>query len=191
MASGEKRALVILAPGAEEMETVISTDVLRRAKINVTVAGLDSADPVECSRGVRIVPDKSLDDAMQEGPYDVVVLPGGLGGAKRLSESDKVKQVLQQQESQSGFVAAVCAAPTALLSHNIAKGKQITSHPCVKQTLEESGNYTYTEARVCRDGTTITSRGPGSCFEFALSIVEALVGAEKVKEIAPPMMLPK
>ena len=63
----EKRALVILAPGAEEMETVISTDVLRRAKINVTLAGLDSAEPVECSRGVRIIPDKSLDEAMQGG----------------------------------------------------------------------------------------------------------------------------
>ena len=68
----EKRALVILAPGAEEMETVISTDVLRRAKINVTLAGLDSAEPVECSRGVRIVPDKSLDEAMQ-GRHSCIV----------------------------------------------------------------------------------------------------------------------
>ena len=117
----EKRALVILAPGAEEMETVISTDVLRRGKINVTLAGLDSADPVECSRKVRIVPDMSLDEAAQKGPYDVVVLPGGLGGAKRLAESDKVKQVLQAQEGAGGFVAAVCAAPSALLSHGISK----------------------------------------------------------------------
>ena len=117
----EKRALVILAPGAEEMETVISTDVLRRAKINVTLAGLDSAEPVICSRNVRIVPDMSLDDAVLNGPYDIVVLPGGLGGSKRLADSDKVKSVLQMQESAGGFVAAVCAAPSALLSHGISK----------------------------------------------------------------------
>ncbi len=117
----EKRALVILAPGAEEMETVISTDVLRRAKINVTLAGLDSAEPVICSRNVRIVPDMSLDDAVLNGPYDIVVLPGGLGGSKRLADSDKVKSVLQLQESAGGFVAAVCAAPSALLSHGISK----------------------------------------------------------------------
>ena len=117
----EKRALVILAPGAEEMETVISTDVLRRAKINVTLAGLDSAEPVICSRNVRIVPDMSLDDAVLRGPYDIVVLPGGLGGSKRLADSEKVKSVLISQESAGGFVAAVCAAPSALLSHGISK----------------------------------------------------------------------
>ena len=115
----EKRALVILAPGAEEMETVISTDVLRRAKINVTLAssGLDSAEPVICSRNVRIVPDMSLDDAVLRGPYDIVVLPGGLGGSKRLADSEKVKSVLVSQESAGGFVAAVCAAPIVLYSH--------------------------------------------------------------------------
>ena len=117
----EKRALVILAPGAEEMETVISTDVLRRAKINVTLAGLDSAEPVICSRNVCIVPDMSLDDAVLRGPYDIVVLPGGLGGSKRLADSEKVKSVLISQESAGGFVAAVCAAPSALLSHGISK----------------------------------------------------------------------
>lgn len=187
----EKKALVILAAGAEEMETVISTDVLRRAKINVTVAGLDSAEPVECSRKVKIVPDMSLDDALQGGPYDVVVLPGGWGGAKRLSESEKVKKVLQKQETEGRFVAAVCAAPTALLSHGVAQGKQVTSHPGVKQKMEESGSYVYTEARVCRDGRVITSRGPGTCFEFALAIVDALLGAEVVKEVSEPMMLPQ
>ena len=119
--STEKKALVILASGAEEMETVISTDVLRRAKINVTLAGLDSADPVACSRNVCIVPDTSLDEAIQKGPYDVVVLPGGLGGSKRLAESEKVKKALQTQEAAGGFIAAVCAAPSALLSHGISK----------------------------------------------------------------------
>ena len=66
----------------------------------------------------------------------------------------------------------------------------MTSHPCVKDQLESSGQYSYTEARVCCDGTTITSRGPGSCFEFALAIVTALVGEQVAKEIAGPMMLP-
>ena len=190
--AGKKRALVILAAGAEEMETVISTDVLRRAKIDVTLAGLESAEPVECSRGVRIVPDTSLDEASQCGPYDVVLLPGGYGGAKSLAESPKVKQVLEQQEkTRDGLIAAVCAAPIALVSHGIAKGRRLTSHPSVRKVVEEAegGDYTYSEARVCRDGTTITSRAPGTCFEFALAVVEALLGAEAAKEVAGPMLL--
>ena len=116
-----KKALVILSPGAEEMETVISVDVLRRAKISVTVAGIDSSAPITCSRDVRILPDMSLEEAATKGPYDVVVLPGGLGGSKRLSESTMVKDVLESQEKVGGFIAAVCAAPSALLSHGIAK----------------------------------------------------------------------
>ena len=51
------RALVIMAQGSEEMETTITVDVLRRGGIDVVLAGLDGREPVECSRGVRIVPD--------------------------------------------------------------------------------------------------------------------------------------
>ena len=56
--------------------------------------------------------------------------------------------------------------------------------------MEESGNYQYSEARVCQDGDVITSRGPGSCFEFALAIVAALMGDQVAKDVAGPMMLP-
>ena len=62
------------------METVIATDVLRRAKVQVVLAGLTSSQPVECSRGVVIVPDQSLDEAVKLGPFDVVILPGGVRG---------------------------------------------------------------------------------------------------------------
>lgn len=188
--SAGKKALVILSEGAEEMETVISVDVMRRAKIEVTLAGLDSSSPVTCSRRVRILPDASLEEASTKGPYDVVVLPGGLGGSKNLAQSQKVKEILEAQEKAGRYIAAVCAAPCALLSHGIAKGKQLTSHPSIQKDLEESKDYSYSEARVCQDGTIITSRGPGSSFEFALAIVTALVGEQVAYDIAGPMMLP-
>ncbi|KAF9813969.1 hypothetical protein SFRURICE_019418 [Spodoptera frugiperda] len=70
-----KTALVILAQGAEEMETVITADVLRRGGVTVTIAGLDGADPVLCSRQITIVPDKALDAALAENPiYDAVCI---------------------------------------------------------------------------------------------------------------------
>lgn len=181
--------LLILATGAEEMETVIPADVMRRAELNVTIAGLTGTDPVVCSRNVKLVPDISLDDAMAKGPYDAIVLPGGGDGAKNLANSDKVKTVLKDQESSGRIIAAICAGPTALLSHGICTGKKLTSHPGVKDKMESSGQYTYLEDRVVHDGQLITSRGPGTAFEFALAIVEALKGKDTVDKIVPPMLL--
>ncbi|XP_046360040.2 Parkinson disease protein 7 homolog [Haliotis rufescens] len=181
-------AIVLLAEGAEEMETVITVDVLRRGGIDVTVAGLTGSDPVLCSRQVKVVPDKSLDDALKSAPYDVVVLPGGGTGAKNLCESAAVGKLLQEQEGRDALVAAVCAAPTALLAHGVGKGKSVTSHPGVADKIKE-GDYKYSEDRVVQDGKLITSRGPGTCFEFALKIVEAIQGAEKASSLVAPMLV--
>ena len=43
-------------------------------------------EPVLCSRNVKVVPDKSLSEALKAGPYDVLVCPGGAKGAQHLCE---------------------------------------------------------------------------------------------------------
>lgn len=122
-----KKALIFLAPGAEEMEFVISADVLVRAgvslkrlpegcglndtlfQIEVTVAGLPDASVVKCSRGVKIQPDIGIEEVKLKGCFDVLVLPGGLGSAKALSESKLVGELLKEQEAKNGLIAAICA----------------------------------------------------------------------------------
>ncbi|EDV56107.1 protein DJ-1alpha [Drosophila erecta] len=182
-----RNALIILAPGAEEMEFTISADVLRRGKIHVTVAGLQDCEPVKCSRSVVIVPDTSLEQAVSRGDYDVLVLPGGLAGNKALMSSSAVGEVLRCQDSKGGLIAAICAAPTALAKHGIGRGKSITSHPDMKPQLKDL--YCYIDDKtVVQDGNLITSRGPGTTFDFALKITEQLVGAEVAKEVAKAML---
>lgn len=184
-----KRALVILAKGAEEMETVIPVDVMRRAGIKVTVAGLAGKDPVQCSRDVVICPDTSLEEAKKQGPYDVVVLPGGNLGAQNLSESPAVREILKEQENRKGLIAAICAGPTALLAHEIGFGSKVTTHPLAKDRMMTGSHYSYSESRVERDGQVLTSRGPGTSFEFALAIVEALSGPEVAQQVKAPLVL--
>ena len=53
------RALIPLAQGFEELEAVTLIDLLRRAGIDVVVAGLTEG-PVTASRGTVLVPDTSL-----------------------------------------------------------------------------------------------------------------------------------
>ncbi|XP_057305373.1 protein dj-1beta-like [Hydractinia symbiolongicarpus] len=189
-----KTALVLLASGAEEMEAVIAIDILRRAKIDVIVAGLDK-DTVTCSRDVKIVPDRCLKD-LTEQTFDVVVLPGGVEVQRcwqryfkhiaNFLYSIEVKTLVEQQNKAGNFIAAICAAPTALAAHGICKGKRVTSYPTFKEKFHD---YQYSEERVVRDENLITSRGPGTAFEFALTIVDVLQGSSTVKQLSEQMLL--
>jgi putative intracellular protease/amidase len=38
-------------------------------------------------------------------------------------------------------------------------------------------------------GNCVTSRGPGTAFEFALKLIEQLLGADKQAEVAGPMVM--
>uniref|UniRef100_A0AAX7V224 protein deglycase n=1 Tax=Astatotilapia calliptera TaxID=8154 RepID=A0AAX7V224_ASTCA len=189
-----KRALVILSKGAEEMETVIPVDIMRRAGIAVTVAGLTGKEPVQCSRNVVICPDASLEEARKQvSIYSVE--PHGLqmthcaSGFYSLLQSPAVKEVLKDQDGRKGLIAAICAGPTALLAHGIGFGSTVTTHPAMKEKMMAGDHYKYSEARVQKDGHYITSRGPGTSFEFALTIVEELMGAEVAAQIKTPLIM--
>ncbi|TPX68320.1 hypothetical protein SpCBS45565_g03192 [Spizellomyces sp. 'palustris'] len=180
------RALVLITDGNEEMEAVISIDILRRGGVDVTVAGLNGPNTVECSRHVKIVPDIGLAAVKDKTAFDAIILPGGMGGAEAFSKSSTVHGLLNQYYSQQKLVAIICASPIVLKAAQVAKGRSVTSHPSVKDQLVQ--DYNYKEERVVVDGNLITSRGPGTAFEFALAVVKKLQGPEKLKEIIPPMI---
>ena len=49
------RALVAISEGSEELEAIGVIDILRRGKINVTVASIDKDVTVKCARGTYVV----------------------------------------------------------------------------------------------------------------------------------------
>jgi len=181
-------AILLLAENSEEMEAVISADVMRRAEIDVTIAGVEGTEFVVCSRNVVIKPDMPLSEAIKKD-YDAVVCPGGLKGSEILATSELVGKLLKKQEERGGIIACICAAPLALQSNGIAIGKRITSHPLVDKRLKDDHNYQYSEDRVVVDGKIVTSRGPGTTFEFALTIVELLLGKEKRDSMTAQMLV--
>lgn len=175
------RALVPLAPGCEEMEAVIAIDVLRRAGVEVVVAGLEPGEVV-ASRGVRLVPDVAL-DAVGPEPFDAIVLPGGAPGANALAADPRVLDRLRAQRAAGRISAAICAAPIVLARAGLLEGKTITCHPAVVLRLRAEGIDVREDARVVVDGDVVTSRAPGTAFEFAYALVERLVGPSKVLEL--------
>lgn len=146
-----------------------------------------SGTEITCSRKVKIVADTTI-KAVLDTLFDVVVLPGGLGGAQALSDSLEVGGILKHHEKEKKYIAAICAAPTALLSHKIGLGKKITSYPSFKDQL--SSSYKYVEKKsVVQDGLLITSRGPGTAFTFALRLAKVLVGDVETRKVAGGMLL--
>jgi protein DJ-1 len=179
------RAIVLLAEGAEEIEVVVPIDILRRGGVEVVVAGLSqSGGPVRCGRGVVITPDVPLHAAV--GPFDVVILPGGLKGAERLAASTEVGRLLRTQVEQMGLVAAICAAPIALVRHQVFAGRAMTCHPSVKETVGAFGALRG-EATLVEDGELITASGAGASFSFALTILRRLQGEGSLPAVTAPM----
>ena len=170
--------LVPLAQGCEELEAVTIIDLLRRAEINVVTAGLDS-NPVTASRNTVLIPDTDLDTALKDN-YDMVVLPGGLPGSDHLDNDARIKELLTKMANSEKFTAAICAAPKVLSSAGLLKNKKATCYPTV---LESNSDTDITDEAVVIDGKVITSRGPGTAMDFALSLIEALEGKEKRDEV--------
>lgn len=174
------RVLVPLAEGCEELEAVTIIDLLRRADIEVVTAGLKPG-PLTASRGVVLVPDTTLDDALKND-YDMVVLPGGLPGADHLDKDHRIHTLLKKMERSGKFIAAICAAPKVLANVGILSGKCATSYPGHLDKMDLP-DVIYKEDAVVQDGKVITSRGPGTAMEFSLVLIEILEGKAKRDEV--------
>jgi len=174
------RVLIPLAPGFEELEAVSLSNILRRAGIEVVMAGLHPGS-VCASRGTVIVPDTSLEQVMHED-FDLVVLPGGLPGADNLRDDPRIIHLLQRNYAEGRLVGAICAAPKVLAQAGLLAGHRVTYYPGALSEEALAGT-TPSQAAVEMDERVLTSRGPGTAMDFALALVEKLLGRAKRDEV--------
>lgn len=179
------KVLVPLADGCEELEAVTIIDLLRRAGIEVVSAGLNPG-VVKASRGVQLVPDLTLDGALQD-EYDMVVLPGGMPGAAHLKSDPRILRLLKDMAAAGKYTAAICAAPMVLAEAGVLEGRQATSYPGFLDALP---GVTVSAAAVVQDGKVLTSRGPGTAMDFALALIETLAGADKRQQVEAALVRP-
>lgn len=178
-------AVVVLADGFEEIEAITQIDVLRRAGVDVTVAGLKEGAATG-AHGVAVQTDRML-SAVDFEP-DLVVLPGGMPGSERLGESPEVVDLLKKQHGAGRMIGAICAAPAyAPVAAGILDGKKATCYPSFETRFTSA--TTAVEDRVVADGNVVTSRGPGTALEFALALVDQLVGKDKGDELRRGMLV--
>lgn len=166
-----KKIAVILADGMEELEAFTPVDVLRRAGASVETISIKEKIVVS-SHGVGVVADKLLNQ-VQLDDYDVIVLPGGMPGAKNISENTVVISAVKNALKQNKLVSAICASPAVILAnHNLLDGYQATCYPA-SDFINAIGDK-YVNQNVCTSNNLITANGPKSAFEFAFAICEYL-----------------
>lgn len=166
-----KSVLVPLAHGFEDLEAVTIVDLLRRAGIEVITAGLQSG-LVKGARGTRVQPDATLDEVIGRD-FDMIVLPGGMPGAENLTNDPRIQALLKRLSEAGKYTAAICAAPIALAQAGLLDGKRATSYPGFVDRLPIPG-VRYLTDPVVIDGKVVTSRGPGTAMDFALTLIELL-----------------
>jgi 4-methyl-5(b-hydroxyethyl)-thiazole monophosphate biosynthesis len=181
------RVLVPLAPGFEELEAVTVVDLLRRAGVEVVTAGLADG-PVRASRGVVVVPDTTL-DRVADDDFDMIALPGGLPGADHLNADPRIHRILRRTAAAGGYAAAICAAPKVLADAGLLDGRKATGYPGVLDRLNLPRTELLQRA-VVTDGRIVTSRGPGTAMDFALELIERLLGKTKRDEVEAPLVRP-
>jgi 4-methyl-5(b-hydroxyethyl)-thiazole monophosphate biosynthesis len=129
-------------------------------------------NPVTGSHGIRLSADTPL-AALAEQDFDMIALPGGMPGADHLRKDPRIAEIVRSLHAKGRPVAAICAAPMVLAAAGVLDGRRATSFPGF---LKDADTATVVGDAVVVDRGVITSRGPGTALDFALALVEALLG---------------
>lgn len=174
------KALVFLAQGFEEIETVTIIDVLRRGGIEVKVVSLKD-EIVEGAHSVKIVSDTIIDH-IELSNFDAIIIPGGNPGFINLRNDSRVIELIKRAYISNKLIAAICAGPAVLSDAGILKNKYCTIYPGMEEELEK-GQGKVKKELVVVDKNIITSQGPATALLFAIKIVEKILGKEVAESI--------
>ena len=170
-----KKAAVIVAEGCEEIETLTPVDVLRRLGLEVDLIGL-TGKKVMGAHNILLTCDKFLDVDLLD--YEIVILPGGYTGAKNLSESHVLKNLLNKRFLAKKWNAAMCAAPIAFGKFGLLDECHYTCYPSVYAEIKDdvtNGKYNGNDLVVVdNDKHILTSQGPATALAYSFAIAEIL-----------------
>ncbi|VAH58973.1 unnamed protein product [Triticum turgidum subsp. durum] len=184
--SGTPKVLLPLANGIEEMEAIILVDALRRAKADVVVASIEGGVEITARYGTRIVADVMLGEAADRAPFDLIIVPGGMPGAKTLGGCEQLVALLKKQAEANRPYGAIGAATAHVLEpHGLLKGRKATTCASMAGLLTDGSEC---ENRVVVDGNVITSRSPGTAMEYAVAVVEKMLGRDEARRLAEGLL---
>jgi protease I len=165
-----KKVLMFAGPMVEDIELLYPLHRLREEGAEVVVAGLGERS-YEGKKGHRFEVDTDVDRLSARG-FDAVVIPGGYA-PDHFRRSERLLEIVRETFEEGRPVAAICHAGWVPVSAGIAKGRQMTSFPSIKDDLMNAGAE-WVDREVVVDDNLITSRKPDDLGAFCLAIIDAL-----------------
>jgi len=119
----DRKAGIFLADGFEEIEGLTVVDILRRAKISISMISINGKKSVEGAHGIVVAADQDIAECELD-ELDMLVLPGGMPGTLNLAGCRKLTEALQKADQEKKGIAAICAAPSILGELGLLKGRK-------------------------------------------------------------------
>lgn len=170
---------ILLADGFEDIEALVPRDVLYRAGIDIQTVGIGS-NLVKSTNKLEVKVDKVINEVSFDS-LEGIILPGGMPGATNLQKNDSVLKLINFCYKNNLMIAAICAAPMILGKMGILNGKESCCYPGFEKYLE-GAIVNEKNVNVCQN--IITSRGPGTSFDFAFAILKYLKGSDVESKIS-------
>ena len=170
---------LILGAGFEEAEAIVPCDLLRRAGVEVRLAGIGGTD-IPGSHGIPVHADCAA-EAAELTKADMLILPGGLGGVRSIRGCEPVLCAAREMAQAGKWVAAICAAPSVLAQYGLLAGRRATCYPGFE---DRCTGAQMVDADVVTDGQITTGRALGAAIPFALELVRLLTDEQTAARTA-------
>jgi transcriptional regulator GlxA family with amidase domain len=174
---------ILIFEGVEELDFVGPWEVLAPrpylAERNRLVTIAEREGPVQCAKGLRVMPSCSFANAPK---LDVLLVPGG-EGTRREGRNGLVEWI-RKVGPQVSWLTSVCTGAFLLQEAGLLEGKRVTTHWAFIETLREQGNVTVLEnSRFVRDGQLVTAAGVSAGIDMSLWLMGQLHGVETARKV--------
>ena len=176
---------LLIFDGAEELDfagpwEVFTTSSMLREGADTAVLIAERPDPVRCAKGMRIVPDHTLNS---HPLLNVLLVPGGQGTRREVS-NPAVVDWIRTASATADWTTSVCTGALLLHEAGPARGRRVATHFAFEDTLAARGDITVVrDARYVVDGDLVTSQGVSAGIDMALWLVGRLHGRDHARAV--------
>ncbi len=176
---------LLIFDGAEELDftgpwEVFTASSMLRDHADTAVLIAERPGAVRCAKGMRIVPDHTLDD---HPPLDLLLVPGGMGTRREVSNPELIKWIAQVS-AEATWVTSVCTGSLLLHEAGPARGRRVATHHAFEDTLQARGDVTVVrDARYVVDGNLVTSQGVSAGIDMALWLTGRIHGRDHARAV--------